>query len=185
MRLYWALLLATLVDGLTIMFTFALVILSGLYMYAWDIPVEIIAFSGLFFLLLVPWAIYDRLKIDQMINGIVTGIASPLEKQITVENGKTLTWVYAVTVGLGATIILTLGLTGLIAVFFQTRLNISFQTIIAIELLLGLPVSLGMGSLAKRRAAHYFNVEEQVIKAPDDFDDRIRQSLERDIQLPS
>ena len=67
MRLYWALLLATLVDGLAIMVTFASAIVSGLYMYAWGMPAIIIAFSGLVFLLLVPWVIYDRLNLDQMI----------------------------------------------------------------------------------------------------------------------
>lgn len=184
MRLYLGLLLTTAIEAVVTFVVMALVAAAALYALAQGVKIEAVAIIGFAALVIGLGAVYTRLRLDQGLQGILRLFAGEPEPELTLKKAKSRALMLAVLVslGLGPVVFLTLAL--LLSGWLQTSMFASLTYVIFLELLIGAPGLVFFGSQAYSRAKAYLYQGRDELLSPN-LDDRIRTSLEKDLNTPT
>lgn len=185
MRLYLGLLLTTAIEALLALIGLSILIAATVYAIAQGVMIEAVVIVGFSALVAGAWVLYGPLKFERFLLGILRHFAGEPQTDLLLFKAKNRAFFLAVSVAVGAGVLIFLPLAILLSGWIQRDIFESFKFVFYLELFIGAPTLLFFGTRAYSRAKdHFFQGDDGPPKSPD-LDDRIRTSLDNDLNSPS
>lgn len=185
MRLYLGLLLTTAIEALLALIGLSILIAATVYAIAQGVMIEAVVIVGFSALVTGAWVLYGPLKFERILLGILRHFAGEPQTDLLLFEAKNRAFFLAVSVAVGAGVLIFLPLAILLSGWIQRDIFESFKFVFYLELFIGAPTLFFFGTRAYSRAKdHFFQGDDGPPKSPD-LDDRIRTSLDNDLNSPS
>jgi len=185
MRLYLGLLLTTAIEALLALIGLSILIAATVYAIAQGVMIEAAILIGFAASLLGMWAMFGPLKLEHGLLEILCRIAGEPAQDLSLNQARVRAFALAagVTVGLAAALFLPLAI--LLSGWLHRNVVESLTIVLVLELLIGAPTLFFFATRAYSRARAYFFQGDDGPPKSDDLDDRIRASLEQDLNSPT
>ena len=185
MRLYLGLLLTTAIEAVVTLVALASFAAAVIYAIAQGVMIEVAVFVGFAAIITGFWALYGPLRLEPGLQGILSHFAGEPARDLSLNDAKGRALFLAVMVALGAATLIFMPLAVLLSGWIQKSVIESLNIVIMLEFFIGAPTLFFFGKQAYSRAKTYFFQGDDGPPQSPDLDNRIRASLEKDLNTLS
>ena len=185
MRLYLGLLLTTAIEAVVTLICLAVLLAAVIIAIAQGVMITWVVIVGFTALVTGAWVLYGPLKFERFLLDILRHFAGEPQTDLPLFEAKNRAFFLAVSVAVGAGVLIFTPLALAVSGWLNVNVIESLSLLLSLELFIGAPTLFFLGAQAYSRAKdHLFQGDDGPPKSPD-LDDRIRASLENDLNSPS